>query len=322
MKIALLATGRIADTQLAPAIAQANGAELWSVLSRDKVRARAFAVKHAAASPQPAYDDLDELLSDDALEAVVIASPDKLHAPQTLAALAAGKHVLTEKPMTTDMASANAMVEAARGAGLRLGIAYHLRWHAGHRALHRLMTGEARTGGGFGPIRHMRVQWPMQSDPGNWRAGAELARWWCLSGVGTHCLDQIRWFMRPHNGEISKLVSVINRSVYDGPHEETAVIAMQFESGATAEMCNSVLFAGPRRMEIYAESGYALCENTLGADGAGRIVTHEGDFGFAVRNPFVGEIEDFVAAVAQGRAPEVDGCEGLRNVELLLEAVA
>ncbi|MBT6273309.1 MAG: Gfo/Idh/MocA family oxidoreductase, partial [Chromatiales bacterium] len=136
MKIAMIATGRIAETQLAPAIAAARGAQLWSVYSRDQGRAEAFARTHGAASATPAYDNLDALLSDDELDAVLIASPDKLHAPQTIAAVKAGKHVLTEKPMTTDAASAEAMVDAASSAGVKLGVAYHLRWHAGHRALH------------------------------------------------------------------------------------------------------------------------------------------------------------------------------------------
>ena len=75
-------------------------------------------------------------------------------------------------------------------------------------------------------------------------------------------------------------------------------------------------------MEIYGSDGYALCENTLGADGAGSIVTHDGDFAFDVTNPFAGEVTDFVQAEAKGRAPEVDGVEGARNVALLLEAIA
>ena len=75
-------------------------------------------------------------------------------------------------------------------------------------------------------------------------------------------------------------------------------------------------------MEIYGSDGYALCENTLGADGAGSIVTHDGEFDFAVTNPFAGEVEDFVRAVAEDRAPEVDGAEGARNVSLLLDAIA
>lgn len=317
MKFALIATGRIAETQLAPAINAAAGAELWSVYSRDHGRAQAFAERHGAASPTPAYDNLDALLDDDELDAVMIASPDKLHASQAIAAARAGKHVLTEKPMTTSMADAEQMLASCDSNGVTLGVAYHLRWHDGHRKLHAAVNA-----GEFGELRHIRVQWPMQSGPENWRAQEDLATWWCLSGVGTHCLDQIRWFMRPKHGEVTKLLPLIAKSVYQGPHEETAILSMQFESGATAEMCNSVLFPGPRRMEVYCSDGYALCENTLGADGAGSIVTHSGDFAFDVSNPFQGEVEDFVQAVEAGRAPEVAGPEGARNVELLLEAIS
>lgn len=317
MKFALIATGRIAQTQLAPALNAAQGAELWSVYSRDAARAAEFAQAHGASSPTPGYDDLDECLADPQLDAVFIASPDKLHAPQAIAAARAGKHVLTEKPMTTGNDDAQAMIKACADHGVTLGVAYHLRWHDGHRKLHALAQS-----GHFGTLRHIRVQWPMPSVPSNWRAQEELATWWCLSGVGTHCLDQIRWFMRPQHGEVKRLVPLITRSVYNGPHEETAVLSMEFESGATAEMCNSVLFAGPRRMEIYGADGYALCEDTLGADGAGTIVTHDGEFDFEVTNPFAGEVTDFVQAVAKHRAPEVDGAEGARNVALLLEAIA
>jgi 1,5-anhydro-D-fructose reductase (1,5-anhydro-D-mannitol-forming) len=317
LKIAMIATGRIAETQLAPAINQADGAQLWSVYSRDQGRADAFAKAHGAAAPKAAYDNLDALLSDDDLDAVMIASPDGLHAEQTIAAAKAGKHVLTEKPMTTSAEDAKAMIAACDAAGVKLGIAYHLRWHDGHRKLHGMFQD-----GKFGTLRHMRVQWPMMSGPDNWRAKTDVARWWCLSGVGTHCLDQIRWFMSPTQGEVVKLEKLIAKSVYQGPHEETAILAMQFESGATAEMCNSVLFPGPLRMEVYGAEGYALCESTLGAAGAGSIETGDGPIEFEVKNPFRGEVEDFAQAVAEDRDPEVPGREGARNVELLLEAVS
>ncbi|MCB1739271.1 MAG: Gfo/Idh/MocA family oxidoreductase [Gammaproteobacteria bacterium] len=317
VKIAMIATGRIAETQLAPAIAAAPGAELWSVLSRDKSRAQAFADKHGAGSSSPAYTDLNALLADDELDAVLIASPDKLHAEQAIAAARAGKHVLCEKPMTTDNEASQAMLEACDKAGVKFAIAYHMRWHDGHRKL-----AAAAHAGKFGTLRHMRVQWPMQSSPDNWRAGTELGRWWPLSGVGTHCLDQIRWFMCKDHGEVVRLQSLITREVYKGPHEETAVLAMQFESGATAEMCNSVLFPGPRLMELYGSDGFALCENTLGPDGGGSIRTHEGTYAFEVVNPYVGEVVDFVRAIEENREPEVTGAEGARNVALLLEAVS
>ena len=318
MNIAMLGTGRIADGQLAPAIAEADGVRLWSVLSRDAQRGRKFAERHGAAAPRAVHTDLDSLLADDELDAVLIASPDKLHAPQCIAAARAGKHVLTEKPMATDVAEAQAMVDACDEAGVVLAVAYHLRWHAGHRKL-----AAAIRAGDLGTIRHMRVQWTfLAPNAENWRASAEVGRWWGLAGVGTHCLDQVRWIMVPSCGEIVVQENLISREVWKGPHDETALISLGFESGATAEVCSSVLFAAPRRMEVFGSGSYAICDDTLGPHGAGAISIGGKPMDYQVSNPYVGEIADFAAAVAEGRPPEVDGREGLRNVATLVAAVS
>src|SRR6185295_4929236 len=119
---------------------------------------RDFASRHGAASPEPVYTDLAGLLTDPHLDAVLIATPDGLHARQAVAAARAGKHVLVEKPMATDLEGARAMVNAAEAAGVRLGVAYHLRWHAGHRLLHeRVQQGD------LGDLRHMRAQWTFRT---------------------------------------------------------------------------------------------------------------------------------------------------------------
>jgi predicted dehydrogenase len=60
---------------------------------------------------------------------------------------------------------------------------------------------------------------------------------------------------------------------------------------------------------------------TLGPHGHGRIETQDGSFDYTPANPYVGEIEDFAAAIRDGRRPEVDGREGAANVDLLLRAV-
>lgn len=317
LNIAMIATGGIADKQLAPAITQAPNAQLWSVFSRDEDRASAFTAKHGAAAPKPAHDDLDALLADPELDAVLIASPDKLHADQAIRAARAGKHVLTEKPMATDREGAAAMVAAAEEAGVELAVAYHMRWHMGHRELF-----EAVQSGALGNLRHMRIQWPTPNrNADGWRAKSEVGRWWALAAVGTHCLDQIRWFMTPGCGQITRVESIINRSVFKGPHEETALLGYQFENGSTAELCVSVLYQGPRMMEIYGSDGYAICTETLGPHGEGEIRTQDGVFAYTPSNPYVGEIEDFAAAIREGRRAEVDGREGAANVDLLLRAV-
>ena len=315
LSMAMLGTGRIAETQLAPALATAGGLRLWSVLSRDQARARGFARRHRARAPEPAYDNLADLLADPRLDAVLIATPDALHAEQSLQAIEAGKHVFVEKPMVTSAADGRRVVEAAEAAGVTVGVAYHLRWHGGHRAMDGLIRG-----GALGELRHMRVQWTWPApDDSNWRAASEVGRWWSLAGVGTHCLDMIRWFMVPSCGEVVRVRSVTSNAIWGGPRDETALVTLAFESGATAEFCSSVQFESPSRVEVYGDQGYVIGNHTLGPRGAGTVFAKTGMVPYLVRNPYVGELADFAAAVREGRAPAVDAREGLRNVELLEE---
>jgi len=315
IRVGLIGPGKIADRHLAPAIAATDGIELWTVLSRDPGRAAAFASRHGAAAPDPAPKDLDAMLADPELDAVLIASPDKLHADQAIAAARAGKHVLCEKPMATSPAEARAMVDAARDAGVVLGVAYHLRWHAGHRALV-----ERIRAGALGELFHVRVAWTYQAaDAANWRAHPEVGRWWGLAGVGTHCVDLVRWLMQGA-GEVVDVGSVIGQPRWKTGHDETAVVGLRFASGATAEILTSVLLAAPRRVEVWGSGGAAVCEDTLGPSGAGSITVDGADLAFARVDPYAGEIADFARAIRDGGACEVDGAEGLRNVEILTRA--
>ncbi|HTJ41221.1 MAG TPA: Gfo/Idh/MocA family oxidoreductase [Kofleriaceae bacterium] len=306
MRIGIIGPGSIADNHLAPAI-KAAGLTLHSVLSRDRARAEAFAAKHGASV---AHDRLDQMLADPSLDAVVIASPDKLHAAQAIAAARAAKHILCEKPMATSVADANAMVEAARDAGVVLGVAYHLRWHLGHRALvERLRSGA------LGALHHVRVQWTYEArDASNWRAHAEVGKWWGLAGVGTHCVDLVRWIA---GEEVDAAAGVIGQPRWKAGHDENAVVGLRFASGATAEILTSVLFKSPRRVEIYCARGTAICDETLGPHGGGTITVDGATLMFAQADPYAGELADFARAVRERGRCEVDGEEGLRNVEIL-----
>jgi UDP-N-acetyl-2-amino-2-deoxyglucuronate dehydrogenase len=313
INIGIVGTGGIAENALVPALQRVQGAQLWSVLSRELSRAQTFANDHKAQAPNPAYSDLPKMLEDPKLHAVIIATPDKLHSPQALLALQAGKHVLVEKPMCTDINEADEMIACAKERKLKLAIAYHLRWHAGHRALRQKVLD-----GYVGRITHVRAHWSWKALNGdNWRASDTVGKWWSLAGVGTHCLDLIRWFMLPSCGEVASVNSTISSGHWGSPHDETALVQMKFDSGATAEFCSSVLFDAPSRFEIYGENGFIICEETLGRHGAGKINTHEGEFTFAVQDPFQGEIQNFIQAITLDSEPEVNGIEGKRNIEII-----
>jgi 1,5-anhydro-D-fructose reductase (1,5-anhydro-D-mannitol-forming) len=317
LRIALLGTGGIANEFLAPALAQCEGVRLWSVLSRSRSNAEAFAERHGALAPSPAHDSLDTLLADPALDAVLVASPDRIHNEQVIAAARAGKHVLCEKPLATRVEDGVAMVRECEERGVTLGAAYHLRHHAGHKALV-----ERVRSGALGRVRHARVQWTFSApDASNWRAHDDVGRWWALASVGTHAIDLVRWIMVPHAGEVVELKAIGSSPKFGAAHDESALVAMRFEDGSTAEVFASVLFRAPRRIELFGDEGYAQAEGTLGPWGKGEITVNDEPLEYTPTNPYVGELEDFARAVRAKTSPAVDGREALRNLALLERAL-
>jgi predicted dehydrogenase len=317
LRIGLLGTGGIANEFLAPALGLAGNACLWSVLSRSMDNARAFADRHGARSPTPAYDSLDAMLKDPELDAVLVATPDRMHATQTIAAARAKKHVLCEKPLATTVEQARAMLSACEAHGVTLGVAYHLRHHAGHKAFVRELHQ-----GAIGRVRHARVQWTFAAqDASGWRARGDVGRWWALAAVGTHAIDMVRWIMAPSAGDVTALRCLDSSPKFATERDESTMVSMRFEDGSTAEVFASVLFRAPRRIEVFGDDGYAHAEGTLGPRGAGDLWINERKLEYVPENPYVGEIHDFADAVRAGRSPAVDGPEGMRNVELLCLAL-
>ena len=317
INVGIIGTGRIAHMQLAPAMQHVRGARLWSVLSRDEKRAAKFANQHGATAPVNAYDSLSAFLADPSLEAVIIATPDALHARQAVAAARAGKHVLLEKPMATTLEDAIAVTETCREERVKLGIAYHLRWHDGHRKVAEMLHQ-----GVLGKPRYARAIWTWQSDDNsNWRAHGELGRWWGLAGVGTHCMDLLRWMLVPVSGEVTRCSGTVDMSHYGGPHDETATVSLQFGNAVVADFTTSVMFSTPSRFELYCDEATVICEGTLGPTGGGSISVNSAPLDFEMLNPYVGEIQNFIDAIEGVARIAVPGSEGQRNVELLLQAV-
>src|SRR5688572_16204394 len=122
VRFGIVGAGRIAQHQIAPAIAQASNAELFAAASRDLERAQAL-------KPKKAYADYDALLNDPDVEAVYIATHNGLHCPLTLRALECGKHVLCEKPLAASVSECSEMVAAAQQHGRVLMEAFMYRYH-------------------------------------------------------------------------------------------------------------------------------------------------------------------------------------------------
>ena len=117
----VIGIGDITTKRVLPAILAEPRSTLAGIVTRDPAKAAVYGV--------PGWTDLETGLRESAADAVYVATPVFLHAPQTIAALRAGKHVLCEKPMAMNYAEAVSMQRAAEESGRTFGVAYYRRMY-------------------------------------------------------------------------------------------------------------------------------------------------------------------------------------------------
>ncbi len=142
---------------------------------------------------QTIYRDYHDLLANPEIQAVSIAVPNFLHVPIGLDAIAAGKHVLIEKPLARNVAEGEKLVRAAEDAGLVLGIVFNRRSRSDMQVLKRAIDR-----GDLGEIYHARAYWNRSSGIpglGSWFTSKEGAGGGPLIDLGVHVLDMALWLM-------------------------------------------------------------------------------------------------------------------------------
>ena len=131
----VIGIGDIATRRVIPAIQAEPRSKLYGLVTRDPAKAVPYNTR--------SWTSLDEALSDPAVNAIYVATPVFLHAPQTVQSLRAGKHVLCEKPMAMNEAEARSMVQAAEESGRTLGVAYYRRTYPKLQRAKQLLDGGA-----------------------------------------------------------------------------------------------------------------------------------------------------------------------------------
>ncbi len=315
LRVGIIGTGSIADNGHAPAVQLLNGMTLSAVLSRDKIRWIEFLKRHAS-EEATVYTSLIDFSTDPDIDLVIVCSPDSLHAHHAKSCLLAGKHVLLEKPIATDIDDAKEICNLAQEKWLILATGFHLRSHVGHRLLQEKINQNE-----IGTLRHIRSIWAFpQVDNSNWRAKKELTKWWSLSAVGSHCLDLVRWFTQD-NLDWTTFTSITSNEKWNGPHDETAIISWKLSSGVTIEVVSSVQFWPFSRLELFGDLGFAVCDNTLGREGGWDIYINNIKMPFKKTNPFLEQLKNVMKSIEEGEDLNANADDGLRGVKDLLQAI-
>jgi predicted dehydrogenase len=300
--------------------------------------------------------DWRAVVARDDIHIVDICTPGFMHAEIAIAALAAGKHVLVEKPLANTLAEAEAMAEAARTAreeGAQSMIGFNYR-RVPALALARELIAEGR----LGAVRHVRAaylqDWLVDPEaPMTWRLNKETAGSGALGDIASHAIDQVLFLLGEQVTEVSgRLHTFTPRRPGAAGLEEVTVddaawATLTLASGAIASVEVSRVATGRKNsltLEIYGDKGALLFDleklNELGfldaalpvrEQGFRRILVNESEHPYLEawwpqghvlgwEHTFTHEIRDFLVAVGTGTQPSPSFEDGL-NVQRILAAV-
>lgn len=232
--------------------------EVVAMAGSDAARTTARA---AEAGIPKAYSDWRALVEDKDVDAVAIATPPSLQAQIATAALALGKPVFAEKPLSNDLPSAHAMLRQAEASGVPAMIDFNFPF-----VMAWMRAKEMLDAGAVGRLRHVTVHWhienrTIQMRMRSWKAAGDGGG--VLGNFVAHCFHYLEWFA----GRLTGLSARISGLPDDPETETTVAMAMQCADGPPVSLsmsCASFLGAG-HRLEFFGEDGTLVLHNP-GAD--------------------------------------------------------
>lgn len=309
LRIGILGASRIAESAIVEP-AQELGHRLVAVAARDPLRAQIFADKYGVDRIVPTYQDL---VSDPQVDVVYNPLANALHAPWNLAAVAAGKPVLTEKPFARNREEAARVANAAVTAGITVMEGFHYLFHPVNQ---RVLA--VASDGTIGDLTRIEVRMGMPTpQPDDPRWSLELAGG-ALMDLGCYALHVMRRFGEP---------SVVTATAVERSAgvDERFDAELVFPSGVTASTTNSMVDEDYSfTLRVLGTHGDAFVHNFIKPRDDDRLtittengttVEHHG-----TRASYTYQLEAFAAHVQQGKPLPLDVEDAVANMALIDDA--
>lgn len=310
---AVVGLGHIAQVAVLPAFGHAGDtSRLAALVSGDATKRRALGERYGA--PTFGYEDLDDVLAREDVDAVYIALPNTEHAACAVRAARAGVHVLTEKPMATSEDDCRIMIAAAEESGVKLMVAYRLHFDPA-----TMEAVEVVRSGRIGEPRFFSSAFSYQVKPGNIRTDAKMGGG-AIWDLGPYCVNAARYLLGAEPIEVFAMEALAQdrrfRGVPEGwsvvlrfPDERLATFTCSFGS-APVDTCRVVGTKGDLRLEPAFEYVGSLVRH-LTVDERTKVKRYpRGD-------QFAPELVHFSRCILEDREPEPDGWEGLADVRII-----
>ena len=311
----LIGASTIAREWVIDAIRAQTGNEIVAVMSADPARSKAFAQANRIAA---SYVAVEDLLADPKVDAVYISTTNELHKAQTLAAAAAGKHVLCEKPLALTLGDAREMVTACGQAGVVMGTNHHLRNAATHRKIRELVQS-----GTIGTPLFARVFHAVCLPPHlqGWRLTKPSAGAGVILDITVHDADTLRFIL---GSEPTEAVALSQQSgMAEAGLEDGVMAALRFDNGVLAQLHDAftVKFAGTG-LEVHGSEGSIIGRDIMTQRPTGRVALRDAkgevDVPLDHENLYARGLRAFVGAIRGEGAPSASGEDGVRSLAAAL----
>jgi 1,5-anhydro-D-fructose reductase (1,5-anhydro-D-mannitol-forming) len=302
---------------LVPAFAASTTGKLVACASRTYDRAKEYAQAHGVERAYPTYQ---ELLRDPGVDAVFVATPNHLHHSMVLAAAAAGKHVLCEKPMAPTVREAEEMIAACRAASVMLQIGLHLRVQPVIKAA-AVLVREGR----IGTVREViaqRFSAIAKDRVPSWRKDLSIAIAGVLTDVAVHLVDLVQLIV---DDRIERVFALAHPPRSTGQPDESVTVVLEFAGGCQATVrASRGLPVGNNDLHLFGTRGTVSTGPLRFTDVhrlSLRLPNGREDWEYPVPDLYLPEIEAFAQELKGIDAGMAKGEDGLRLVRVTAAAV-
>jgi len=307
--------GLHAVRRLMPGFKLARNCKVVALSRRDPEKARAAAEQY---SIPHAFGSTEELCRCPDVDAVLVTTPDVRHCSDVLAAVRAGKPVLCEKPMAMNAEECRQMVEAARTAGVLLGIAQIFRFEESTARLReRIAAGDI----GNPVFGRAEFSYLGTGHARTWLYDPAIAAGGPIADVGVHCIDALRYILQD---EPRRIFARGRGDEGSGGVEAAAILTLEFQRGTLAAVLVSTRAEYRTPLEFIGNAGVLRADDGFTVDRPvslelwreGKLVATE-----AARNhlAYARQVDAFASAVEGSRPFPVPGEEGWQN-QIVLDA--
>jgi glucose-fructose oxidoreductase len=315
IRYAVAGLGHIAQVAVLPAFEHAENSELAAIISGDPVKHEELGERYGLDSTY-SYDQYEDCLEQERIDAVYIALPNHMHREFTERAARAGVHVLCEKPMAVTEEDCRAMIRACKDANVKLMIAYRLHFEEGNLEAVRIATS-----GRLGEVRFFESSFAQQVVMGNIRVEYPLEQGGGpLYDMGIYCLNAARYLFRDEPILVSAFSANTGERRFQNV-DDTVSAVLKFPEGRLASFTCSFGAVDVSTFTLVGTKGWLRADPAYDYTTDIKLEISVNDKRkqrtFSRRDQFAPELIYFSQCVIEDREPEPSGAEGLADVRVI-----